>query len=1003
MPIKNGLKTCLRERGRTFRFIVLLLLLGCVLILALGVVFYCNGAIENCNESYRTIALLEYMGVDYPDDYVADANARGAAAVLDEQTILSADGVLTWSPGTVEAGYTEGYRRKSTLSPYAQLSVVTVGSFSELRHWETRDGGQTPYYSAAIMNVLFSKEVRNPVFINIVIGDTGFVPEPGTSYVLHGYIADGEVEQPQNGLKVLTLVPFEDSDEPPYAALGEDAPIPERFFAAVEQHKRNAFYLAVYKLGDVRDAEPFHQNELVLDAGDYPDPLMPGGCVVSADLAQQLSLAPGDPLPIETLRSDPEEYYRFAATGETNELTVTGIASASYDYVGCVWTTGSAGDAPLFGYTLGTASIGNDKAEEAAIALRELVPENVRVTVYDQGYADAVKPFQEVRKAAAELLIACVIAVFAVLFMFAFLYVGKQSYSVKTMVQLGTPRWKVTAWMLSGAFFVSALSAGLAVFVGVFLQPLLIEKLVQLMDLLRIGDSFYLFSETEVGYAKHAVAPAANVPLWLNLTAAGCIVAVAIVLCRIFLIFAYRSGTRRRGKSRVRVPRGRTSSFGFGPGRFARLSIRRGGMRTLVVPLVSCVLTVTVVFLSGIYQSWVNELDALQKNTQIDGMVVSMNGKFYANLAIPIGNMRELEKNKLVEEIALSKGFHYYLDDEMPTFSDSGYGKEYRQDWIETQPKVVTLNDLRAAREFYYRDAVVTWLDGWDESMLVADGQPLLLKQSIYPEGEETCYPAVLGSDFMERRGMKLGDTVRCEVQIDFDWMKYTVPLRFQAVGEYRQEGGEDSIFIPLSATLPLDMLTEDGAAQYFDEVESSIRSKIATYLNFETCRFRLRQAADLEALRESLHEAGFSTVGHANRIRTALLLNDAFYMKLAEPMKRNILFGKILGVTISMLLIAIGFLISWLMTNARKWEFGLMRGLGASSRRTFRSFFYEQLLLCLFGCALGLASLYWLYAGGWLQLAVAGGFFVFYLIGCALAIRSNGKLNLMELPPVRD
>ena len=55
---------------------------------------------------------------------------------------------------------------------------------------------------------------------------------------------------------------------------------------------------------------------------------------------------------------------------------------------------------------------------------------------------------------------------------------------------------------------------------------------------------------------------------------------------------------------------------------------------------------------------------------------------------------------------------------------------------------------------------------------------------------------------------------------------------------------------------------------------------------------------------------------------------------------------------------------------TGRRMEFAIMRGLGASQKRMFASFFLEQALLCLTGC----------------------------LIGCALSVQAVGRTNLMAL-----
>ena len=119
--------------------------------------------------------------------------------------------------------------------------------------------------------------------------------------------------------------------------------------------------------------------------------------------------------------------------------------------------------------------------------------------------------------------------------------------------------------------------------------------------------------------------------------------------------------------------------------------------------------------------------------------------------------------------------------------------------------------------------------------------------------------------------------------------------------------------------------------------------------------------------------------------------------------MERNIAMGKIMFAVISLLIVFLGFIISWLMIFARRREFALMRGFGTKKRRVFSSFFLEQALLCLIGCLVGCTALFWLYAGGLAQALAVAAYLVCYLLGATISILIIGRTNLMELLTVRE
>ena len=76
--------------------------------------------------------------------------------------------------------------------------------------------------------------------------------------------------------------------------------------------------------------------------------------------------------------------------------------------------------------------------------------------------------------------------------------------------------------------------------------------------------------------------------------------------------------------------------------------------------------------------------------------------------------------------------------------------------------------------------------------------------------------------------------------------------------------------------------------------------------------------------------------------------------METVGGLGRYVTFSQILLPVLCAAVGLLGFVISWLMVNGRRMEFAIMRGLGASRRRVFCSFFLEQGALALLGCVLG-------------------------------------------------
>ncbi|MBR4308660.1 MAG: hypothetical protein IKT58_03595, partial [Oscillospiraceae bacterium] len=666
MFIRNGVKSILRERGRTVLFSLLIILLTVTLILSSSVLLYTKAVTDACDDAYRSIALVEYMGSQYPAEDEPDAAARAAADALTEETILSLPGVTAWTGGNTAFAYLEGYARRSGTMPYNKRAIIVVNNVSDpIDQWVALDSQRNPiveegkitYYTCNVKNTVYFHNGQKGPYIDILPNDSGFVPEKGKSYVLNGYFVDTfgtsrEVSgYPMNGYAIFKIDAFLSSDELPYADYVEGEEIPDVFLRASEQYRILNNYIHVIPCHDVNDVYAFHQNELQLIEGHMPDPGTPYACVVSKDIADLLELKPGDTFSMDEIQGTEEERYRLEPTGKTQSYTVSGIIDDVPNYRGTVWVIRENAETPLFGYLLGTMSLSNRKAVETVETLQALVPEEIRVTLLDQGYINAVQPFREVEKTATNVLLVCSVGIVAVLLLFAFLYIGRQHIAVKIMVSMGTPGGKMALWFLSGALVICGVSSILGTVLGISLRPKVLRMIAAITA--QEGESFLWYSETVLGVVKELTFDP-QIPLWPSLLTVPAIIAVALLFCLWFLRIARRGGLHKRGKSKVRVPRGKSSSLGLGGLGFSLLSIRRGGLKSLVVPLVSMVLTVTVLFLGGMYQGWQNELDNALKNTPVEGMVVSLDGRYHSGLSLSVSRLRMLLNMEGIKDASVS-------------------------------------------------------------------------------------------------------------------------------------------------------------------------------------------------------------------------------------------------------------------------------------------------------------------------------------------------------------
>lgn len=870
--------------------------------------------------------------------------------------------------------------------------------------------GEVPYaYTGRITDVLYAGATQGGVMAIFDPGELDFEPDSTDTYLLHGTFVDGGT----SNLTFELTEFYQGCETPPYLELSgsKDPALTDSLFADyADRYQQANNYVRLQASGDIPALEVFQQGVLYLEQGRFPEAGEAGVCLVDGRTAMQLGLEPGSTVEVTVLTSQEEDRF-ITQAADTRTLEVVGITNPADDYEGSLWVSDAEGGfgGSLFGCQLGRAVLDNARGQQAADAIRAMAPDGVRVTLYDQGYSVAAQPLETMQATAMAVTAACACSVLVVLFLFAYLFVGRQRETVALLVSLGTPAGKIRLWMLSGA----ALVSGAAALVGAVAGGLSLNGILQLA--MTSARQLYAvdprYSDAAIGVSKPAP-ELSGAPWWPAVVSGAAVFVLALVLCLVFLRQAGRQSAPRQGKTSVRVPRGTTSTIGRGALRYALLAIRRGGGRTAVVPATALVLAVLLGLLAAGTRGWNDRIDTLYDTAEITGQTTSTNGRQATNLALYASNTRVLWDSGMLSDLSVSKSWHYWLWDKMPDFGSGGFAEESRSNWIARQPEVVALNSLDAAPAFFYDtgEPEIEWLDGWDESFLAkSDWEPIL---DSFPLGSRTpvggdsweFYPGLVSREFLEENGLALGDVLDVGLRLDlvaFGELDASFPL--EIVGVYSGTADQQQIYIPLAfwfdpqwltGTTPVadgqmagsDFIDEDGRDAYF-----------YTYTTFSTCRFTLASPRQLDAFRDYLQGQGISQVNQLAENRTTVVLQDSSFVETVSGLGRYVTFSRILLPVLCVMVVLLGFIISWLMINGRRMEFAIMRGLGAGRGRVFGSFFLEQAILALAGCLAGCLVLA-LTGAGLTGCLAAGVLLVCYLAGCAVAVLTVGRTNLMQL-----
>lgn len=1065
MIIRNGIRSVLRARGRTVLFTLLIFVLTLTLTLGVGMWANCASMQAQCEETYTSIALIEYMGAEYPNPDTADGYTREAAAQLDDDAIMALPGVELWERTDSTLSYVNGFTRHIGDLPYGDMVVCAAFNFYPMNEhvytsvyateeeiiasngafmiwneekytyelsgltnpddsslyyfwdeqadsWYTSIASQQPSgdYSCVVNRSLYSKDDVTGLTLTILPGDTGFTPESGEKYALHGRLVSGnrsgiflQLEDFYEGCDTLPYLGVESGDDP--ALDGSMFESSARFYDQLNN------YANLTASDDIASLEPFHQGTLYLESGRMPEAGEGGVCMMSGNMALRMGLALGETIELSRLTSEPDNRFGMDGSWEENPqtLTVVGITNTNDDYPGDLWVSAAEGGAvdQIFGYELGRLRLENASGRTTVDELEKMMPANVRVTLLDQGYSAAAQPLETIEATARAVTIASACGALAVLVLFAYLFVGRQHETVVALTSLGTSSGDIRRWLLSGVTVIAAVAASLGALAGWLSLDKIMKMALSTAQSLYSSDLRY--SEAAVGLRRE-LTTTNTVQLWPAIASGAAVLLTALILCVVFTQLARRENTPKKGKLSVRVPKGGTSTALSGSLRFALTSARRGGWRSGVVPAATLVLSLLLGTLGMVSSGWDTQLESLYTDSVIEGQVVSTTGRSYSDMSVQSKRIGQLNSCGLLESVYVSDAWNYALPSEIPEFGSGSYSMESLNNWFAKQPKLIALNDLSAAPEFYYSgDAEVTYLDGWDESFLTDYECNPMLDNLLFPDNvQDDSYPVLVSSDFLEKRDIELGDEFYISFRYFLDGKDpyyFGVPVR--AVGSFEQMTSRANMYIPLSAQFDPEWLGYDeetlaGPANRirsddlwnWKRVDSEAWRMSSTY--FETVRFSLKSASELAAFREFLVEENFSSIGNLTRNRVTILLRDQTFTEAVGSLNRHITFGRILLPIILIVVLVMGFIISWLMINGRRMEFAVIRGFGATKMRMFLSFFLEQAILSLVGCLI--AALLLIIFGGTEALPAIAVFFGCYLFGCALSVISVGRTHLMSL-----
>lgn len=946
MIARNGIRTTLRARGRTALFTALILLLTLTLALGLGMWAYCRGTLAEMDETYTSVALLEYLGQDYPDGSVADENARQAASALDDDAIAAVDGVARWERNDRALAAMDGYLRSAGEIPYGDQAVLAV--FNLIPRYDfarlSEDQLAANYVAADFDNMtcrihvsdLLGGDAEVPMYVS-----PEDVDAEEDTYVLVTYFGDTTLVTPQGrtdlwsipGITAYIYSAASDTYQSEEKVLvGYDA-IVSRCLYSLEGREGIAVTMEVGDSGFVGE-----KGRHYLIHGRFVETGMANRTLVITDFYDGCETKPyaeisgsDDPLLRDSLFAEYARHCRMAnnyiSLEASDDIPALEVFQQGY-------LTLREGRFPVAGET-GVCVADGAMADACGLTVGDTI-DLTRMTSADSDRFDLTVTDE-----------------------------------VRTLTIVGVTN---ALKEYQGTVWVSGTEGG-------FGEPLFGYQLGRAVldnrTALQAADALQAMAPDGVRVTLYDQGySAAAQPLEaMESTASAVTLAAACGTLAVLVLFAYLFVGRQQETVSVLLSLGT-------PARGIRLWLLSGAS---VVAGSAAVLGTVIgaVTLRGML--WL-ALRATQSLYAVD--------QRYSQAAVGMALERADEIPRFAENSFGQERRQAWIASQPQVVALNSLTAAPA--YMNSQSPAVTWLD--GWDESFLSDSAY---QPFYHALRPGNG-------GLYGDEAQT-YPCIVGADYAAQRDLTPGDMFLVWLSWSTMNRTMESAVTLHIVGTVNQTGMAEDIYVPFGvwgdpAWLDgeEDVLASGERPDFLFTDRVQMEKYFYGTTNYGTCAFTLRSAYDLEPFRQYLAQQGFSQVRTAGANRTTLLLLDQSFTETVSALGRYITFSRILFPALFAMVGLLGFLISWLMVNGRRMEFAILRGLGASRRRVFASSFLEQALLCLTGCVIGCAGLLFLSGGAVKWLAVLA-FLLCYLIGCALSVRAVGRTNLMALLSERE
>lgn len=613
MIFLHSIKSILRTPKKTILFLFLLMILTIFISIGAGMYDSARNMLSEADETFTSMVQLNYQEENMGEDEEFFERMNTELAEVDLTKLSKDKSVKAVGLEKNAWAFLEGAtikRNDSLLKNYVIFKVSSI-----------KDYLQEGMYQGIVDNILFGSKIKENthVLINILDENGDRIHDqliPGHQYLVVGKKIDGRNPIPiiVPGISVVAEgLPFiVDLDENPDYFLTEQGIEVLRLQEAMKVVDNS---LPVTLVTDLEATDAYYFKDILLEEGRIFEPSeyeesSKHVIMISKTIADFYKVKTNDKLKLKLHYSNSgiglSEYLKASEFSEEAEYNIVGIFQDNEDSRYNIYMPNAGWiEQEHHSITPIRYIVKNELGEKFIRNHNNSLPMNMKLTLYDQGYAEAVKPIQALQNNAILILVLGLLSGVAILTLFSYLYVTKQKDTLRTMLTLGTSIRSTVSYILFGAMLL-VLSAST---LGAYISSLFLTKVTQAL-FLTLQDNYVTdlrYSERAIGLHSNYV-PELRSGQWLPVFAIMTVLLISLVILLCFTLSALKVNgkkaiARKKRQIKTHLPKRNISSrMRFGRLRplslkFALLSTIRSPGRSLIIPVISLLLSIFIIFL----------------------------------------------------------------------------------------------------------------------------------------------------------------------------------------------------------------------------------------------------------------------------------------------------------------------------------------------------------------------------------------------------------------------